>query len=528
MKLNRHILVAIAALLTFFAEKVFFLIQGAEHLLPADKYLGAVIALYIFSFIRGRNWRFLFLALILGLSFVQMVHMSFYGVPVYPSAIWLFFTEGGEIIGTLKEEFMVFLIPVSIVFPSFIILWFANREIKVKKSIPFLPLVLLVLLTYYPIRTFMTGNTYGRQPSTEEFMGMNIYLSSSYFLGKILPDKISGKAPIIKNEFKITFEQANPFNGNIIFIVGESLSANHLSLLGYKRKTTPLMDNLAKTDDNFFFTRGISSGVSTDVSVAFMINNTFGLQGQRDILQGKKCLFKFAKDSGFETSFFSTQSQQQLRYITNSLCLGEIAHYKNLEDIDPQIEDQNAADDLKLLVEMETRLKSEQNQFIVLHQRGSHGPYNLRYPKGSGKFKMVGKYQADRINHYDNSVIEFDKFISQLVEKVKKSTKPTVIFYMSDHGEGLGEEGVWGHATLKAPSYHVPLIHYYHNTDIRAHFTKMPTHLELTLFISKLLGHKADTLFPLESYTVLGNDMDGFAGSIEVKFEKENKHKSEK
>lgn len=522
MKLNRHILVAITALLTFFAEKIFFVIQGAEHLLPADKYIGAVIALYIFSFIRSERWRFIFLGLILGLSFVQMVHMSFYGVPVYPAAIWLFFTEGGEIIGTLKEEFIVFLIPVSIVMPSLIILWFVNKKIKVKKSLPFLPLILLVLLTYYPIRTFMTGNTYGRQPSTEEFMGMNIYLSSSYFLGKILPDKLSGKAPIIKNEFKINFEKVAPFNGNIIFIVGESLSANHLSLLGYKRETTPLMDKLAKTDDNFFFSRGISSGVSTDVSVAFMINNTFGLQGQRDILQGKKCLFKFAKDSGFETSFFSTQSQQQLRYITNSLCLGEITNYKNLEDIDPSIEDQNAADDLKLLTQIDSVLNSKKNQFIVLHQRGSHGPYNLRYPKGSGRFKMVGKYQADRINHYDNSVIEFDKFIAKLIAKVREDSKPTMIFYMSDHGEGLGEEGVWGHATLKAPSYHVPLISYYHNTQTRGYFTKMPTHLELTLFISKLLGHKSDTKFPLKSYTILGNDMDGFAGSVNIKFEDQN------
>lgn len=503
----------IVFILTILSEIIFNMTAQMDSLVPIDKYIGLFIFLALISFVKNKHIRLGLFLFIPTLAYFQMLHINFYGMPVYPSAIYLMFTEVGEIFGTLKEELSLFLIPSLITLPVLVAIIILNKSFKKLKSVPYLQFLFLFYLLYNPARTFLTGNTWGRQPSTQELMGMNIYLSSSYFLGRILPAKLSSKSQTTSHKERLTFTKAPKFEGNIILVLGESLSANHLSLLGQKRKTTPYLDSI-KSDPNFFYTKGISSGVSTDVAVAFFMNNTYGLDGQKDVFEGEQCLFKLAIDQGFQTSFYSSQSQQQLRYITNSICPAFINDYKNLEMIDPKLKDSNAADDLKLLNNFDSKLKNT-DQFIVLHQRGSHGPYNLRYPKGGETFKMVENYQQDRVNHYHNSILEFDKFMKKLIISVKASQSPAVVIYISDHGEGLGEEGVWGHAALKKPSFTIPALAYFHKTKPQK-LGKLPTHLDISLYLSSLLGYKANVKLPIEKYQILGNDMDGFAGYLNL------------
>jgi hypothetical protein len=64
------------------------------------------------------------------------------------------------------------------------------KKIHLSLQFKWLPLLVLIYLIYNPVRTAITGNTWGRQPSTRELAGMNMYLSLSYFMGRILPAKI--------------------------------------------------------------------------------------------------------------------------------------------------------------------------------------------------------------------------------------------------------------------------------------------------------------------------------------------------
>jgi glucan phosphoethanolaminetransferase (alkaline phosphatase superfamily) len=178
---------------------------------------------------------------------------------------------------------------------------------------------------------------------------------------------------------------------------------------------------------------------------------------------------------------------------------------------------------MKLLEGLGLDYKDRYKRFYVLHQRGSHGPYALRYPKDKAVFPISGDYKADRVNHYDNSVLEFDRFMERLITKIKASNRPTIMLYVSDHGEGLGEDGVWGHAALKKPSFSIPVLGYFHKTDIRPNFSAEPTHLEVSMFITKLLGFDSDLKFPMKNYQVLGNDMDGFAGYVDLEFDESGK-----
>ena len=458
------------------------------------------------------------------LSYFQMLHLEFFGLPVHATEIYLLFTQTTEIAGTLREDLYIFLRPSLIFFPLLALLIFLNKKVTPQVSTRFLFLLFIFYFVYNPARTFATGNTWGRQPSTEEFDGMNIYISFSYFLGKILPYKLSDKTykSYAKQELDLKPEKVN--KRNIIVVQAESLSPNHMSLYGYKRETTPFLDGL-KGDTNFVYKYGISSGVSTDIAVAFFMNTTYGLNGNRSVFNTQHCLFKLAHEQKFETYFYSTQSQQQLRYITNSICPKYIQNYKNLNDIQPELADENRADDHKLMDELEKIKLNEGNKFIILHQRGSHSPYNMRYNELSDKFteEEANSPKEMLVNYYDNRVYHFDLFMQRLVEYTKKLEVPTVIFVLSDHGEGMGETGYWGHGMLKKPAFEIPLLFYTHNepqlNNIINKLEENPTHLNMSLLISHALGYSAnvDITKTPENYIILGNDMDSFAGYLELK-----------
>lgn len=92
---------------------------------------------------------------------------------------------------------------------------------------------------------------------------------------------------------------------------------------------------------------------------------------------------------------------------------------------------------------------------IVLHTIGSHGPtYYNRYPPQFKKFtptcdtnEIQNCSQQQLINTYDNTVLYVDYIVDKAINLLKshqdKFTTSTV--YLSDHGESLGENGVYLH-----------------------------------------------------------------------------------
>lgn len=92
---------------------------------------------------------------------------------------------------------------------------------------------------------------------------------------------------------------------------------------------------------------------------------------------------------------------------------------------------------------------------IVLHQMGNHGPaYYKRYPKAFEKFtpacqtNELSDCSLDEINNaYDNAILYTDYFLSKTIELLKQNDDhfETAMLYVSDHGESLGENGMYLH-----------------------------------------------------------------------------------
>ena len=109
-------------------------------------------------------------------------------------------------------------------------------------------------------------------------------------------------------------------------------------------------------------------------------------------------------------------------------------------------------------------LKQNPRSVISLHMIGSHWWYEDRYSPKEKVFSPVidSKYipsltPEQLINSYDNTLVYLDKFINRVIGVLEDEETPTVLVYISDHGEQLGEDGKWLHAQSgkaeKNPAY---------------------------------------------------------------------------
>lgn len=103
---------------------------------------------------------------------------------------------------------------------------------------------------------------------------------------------------------------------------------------------------------------------------------------------------------------------------------------------------------------------SQPRQFAVLHLTGSHGPaYYKKYPEQFAKFTPVCDTvqvqdcsTESLINAYDNSLLYTDHLLAELARMLaaQGDAVEAAVLYVSDHGESLGESGLYLHGAPMA------------------------------------------------------------------------------
>lgn len=524
-KFKYNVLFALAAsLVTFGYELVFgHFYSNVGMIVTLDEY-GKLFALYfLISFLKSPATKIVSFSVILTFSLVQMMHFAFFGTWIFPNEIYLFFTHSYETFETFFKVLNITFIPLAILVPSWIIIYVMNK-VSHHKSVKwrFMGLFLIVALLFFPIRAYVTGHTEGRVPSHLSHSARNMFATLSYFLGAVLPAKLAGRDSKLSYPIKQMPEKViqNP-DMNVVVIVGESLTPNHMSLFGYKRETTPMLDKL-KRDPHFFYTKAMSLGVNTDVAIPSFINMIPKPNGINQIVSGNTCQFRLAKENGFHTYFISAQSQQALRYIYNYLCPKYVDSYQNASTLDKDNGYYDNALD-GILVDELKKIDLSQNNFIVLHMSGSHSPYETRYPKSFEKFPYAGEIDKKKkiLNAYDNSVTYSDYVIGSVVEYLKAaSPKPTYLYYVSDHGQAVGENGRYGHGHLFEEAMLIPFLYYAIHTDEHDTYEGIHifTQLNIGRSIGARMGYQCDYSDLNDSLFVNGADITGLAGYAAVDF----------
>jgi lipid A ethanolaminephosphotransferase len=248
----------------------------------------------------------------------------------------------------------------------------------------------------------------------------------------------------------------------LIIVTGETARAENFSLGGYARDTNP---ELARRDITYFSDTS-SCGTATAVSVPCMFSNlTRRGYSHRAGLENQN-LLDVLGHAGTKTEWWDNN--------TGSKSVADRTTYKSFSTAnDPRYCKDNECFDDGMVAQLDDWLsKIKGDSVLVLHQLGSHGPtYYLRYPPAFARFTPecgtgeLGNCSHEQIvNAYDNTILYTDHILASVIDKLKAhqdSIAPAMI-YMSDHGESLGEHGLYLHGApyIVAPSQqtHVPFV----------------------------------------------------------------------
>lgn len=407
-----------------------------------------------------------FLILILFLSMLAAYVMDSYGVVIDETMILnILKTDTHESLDLYTWKLLLyfiflFLVPAGLIYKLEIDFKKNKTEIK-NRLLSILASVVVIFLMI-----LSNGKTYAS--FFREHKSLRYYTNPSYFIystGKFASTLIASSEMAFA---QIGEKSIIPPNDNdrelIILIVGETARRDRFSLNGYKRETNPL---LKKEDRVVSFTNVTSCGTSTAISVPCLFSN-FGrdkfdvskahsTENLLDVLVHTKDVNVLWRDNNSDSKGVALRVPY-MDYKTskrNTIC-------------NPECRDEG------MLVGLQEHIDQvkEKDIVIVLHQMGNHGPaYYKRYPDEFEVFKPVCKTSElsacsnEEINNaYDNAILYTDYFLSKIIALLKVNSLKfnTAMLYISDHGESLGENGIYLHSMpyLIAPKeqVEVPLI----------------------------------------------------------------------
>jgi lipid A ethanolaminephosphotransferase len=272
---------------------------------------------------------------------------------------------------------------------------------------------------------------------------VNYLIALKQNLATASPIKRQPKLPL-GTDAKATPRAAGSKPRLLVLVVGETVRAQNWGLNGYARQTTP---ELAQTGA-INFPDMHACGTSTEVSLPCMFS-PFGRRNYDEKqIRGHQSLLHVLEHAGIATLWRDNQSGckgvcegLQTQHLDDATTPGLCADGRCMDEI--------LIDDLAAQV----RAKPG-DRVVVLHQLGNHGPsYFQRYPAQFRQFVPtcdtadLGQCSREQIvNSYDNSIRYTDHFLSRTIAALRGiEDYDTAMIYLSDHGESLGEKGLYLH-----------------------------------------------------------------------------------
>jgi arylsulfatase A-like enzyme len=292
---------------------------------------------------------------------------------------------------------------------------------------------------------------------------------------------------------------------NIVLITMDTVRADHLSIYGYRRDTTPNLARLA--EKGVLFENAISASSWTLPSLAAvytgLLPHQSGANAFRPLNPGWKTIESVLGHQGYATAGFNANyyygesgwglgggfgkyddDRTTLLYNLSRTLVGRAAVqplYQKLVRYDAFYR-RNAAD-LNSEIFGWLRHRPVKPFYVYINYFDAHSPYvpPATYDHRFGtlpesvvrRWGVKGGFRPSRsvpagdrqalINGYDNSLAYLDAQIGQLVHAMESAPggRNTIILITADHGEAFGEHGAYQHGNdLHREEIHVPLIVY--------------------------------------------------------------------
>ena len=447
------------------------------------------------SFTRNRSIFIGALGFFFVLEFIELHHLAYFGLPLHPMNIDKVFGEWQEVLTTgipyIKDIYFVSLILIAC---YGLAIWLFEKCRRHLYSFPYLfPILVMfgLLRAVIPVYNGQKMLIEYYCPAISRPSLYNISSSCYYYLA----NKIRGNKLAEINWRKYEVTKLDHKAKNIVFVVGESLRYDHLSLYGYERPTTPFLDSI-KDDNNFIYKKAISGATHTRGAIPMLLDLIEEPGNLESLYHKPTSLFRLAKENGYKTFLITAQEMTSLVNIGNQYIdytfdkddLGDAKYDKMIDDMLPFYA---------------RKLDLGEYNFIILHQRNAHSPYEGNYKHHGDQFMKYSLDSLDRktrmVNSYDNAVMYYDYNIEEIFNYFTETFRDkgeSYLIFTSDHGELFGECGLFGHAMfLDVNVAQVPFWLYGLNKDEDFWHTfpakqKFYTHFEIGKIVADRLGYK--------------------------------------
>ncbi|WP_421261364.1 phosphoethanolamine transferase [Aeromonas jandaei] len=241
---------------------------------------------------------------------------------------------------------------------------------------------------------------------------------------------------------------SNTGKPTIMFLVlGEAARSKSYSMNGYVKDTNPFT---RQAGDIISFKEMRSCGTSTAVSVPCMFSSMSRKEFDENRARNSEGLLDVLQKSGVSVYWKDN----------NSDCKGVCDRVPNVKiqpTLYPDLCKGDTCYDEVLLRGLDNEMANMKgDKLLAFHLLGSHGPtYYKRYPVEQRKFipdcprsDIENCTNEQLVNTYDNTIRYADFVNAQLVAKLKQYQDKynTIFIYLSDHGQSLGEKGLYLHS----------------------------------------------------------------------------------
>lgn len=493
----------------------------------AEKLAVVYLLALILTFTPYGKFKVFFTAFFCCCLLVQFCYMKYFGTYLTPYAINFILLEFNDIFLEAKNIWTDYVGIVALcVFPFVLLLFLWKKRLIAQVPFKYYPVLYLSFFGYFFYQASTPEGIFQMLFKNTCYASYNTINSFTTFFGNVLPRQFTEPQ---EQKFSLYDVMENAeFRGgnrNVIMVVGESTNAENMSLFGYSEKTTPRLEKYAEDDKNFVYKTAWAAAVNTLISLPMLYNIQYHPQDYRKLVVKDSNLLRLAKKSGFRVTYIELQNASVFRKTG-------VDSYDDLYIYD-QEKDKGYKNEGEYLDFVLPQLDLHTRHFIIIHQRTIHSPYELNYAGDTGHYDFKGS-DSHRINTYNNSMLFEDMILEKILRFASRSNIETYFYYISDHGEALGQNGLWGHGHLNPADLRVPFLFTMFNSNDTAYRDRLseldnPCSYQIMTFIAEKLGFSVKIPGVSDDVCLInGRDSMGRAGILQVKRLPEGKYVAEK
>lgn len=250
---------------------------------------------------------------------------------------------------------------------------------------------------------------------------------------------------------------AVPDSLTMVLILGEAVRADHLQLNGYDRQTTP---RLCQRNNLVSYTDIFTDQTHTIASLPYILTRADSIHEQYKYTETS--FTTIFRKAGFKTAWLSNQDMSSSFTAFISEC--DTVVFPNPGKT-VSVFTKWLDEDL-IPVFYELRQSYAPRALYIFHPIGSHWYYDSHVPESMYYYQPVTTNRVvtansleSIINSYDNTVRYMDFFVDSIISSLEEEN--ALVIYQSDHGEALGEDGMFLHANDADAAMHPACVIWY-------------------------------------------------------------------